>query len=73
MTLFDCPACGARVNASPVDPAEGDAVCDAPFPDTADTRCLMRPHAGDEHDPEHRGVNPQTGATITWRSSEYGP
>lgn len=70
MTLFDCPACGARVNATP---ADEDEVCDAPFPDAADTRCQMRPHADGEHDPEHRGTNPETGATITWRSSEYGP
>lgn len=70
MTLFDCPACGARVHANPV---QQDGMCDAPFPDRSDTRCQRRPHTSDEHDPEHAGTNPDTGATITWRSSEFGP
>jgi hypothetical protein len=85
IVLWDCPACGGRLLTSEqarpapcwcgetMHIADPEQVCDAPFPDAADTRCLARPHAADEHDPEHSGINPQNGAFVRWRSSEYGP
>lgn len=88
MVLFDCPCCGSRLHALggisvlecgvcttwvTAQPVPDDEVCNAPFPDSPDTRCQRRPHVEDEHDPEHRGVNSINGAMVTWRSSEYGP
>jgi len=67
VSVFDCPNCGARVHADPA-----GEVCDAPFPDSDDTRCQLRPHADGEHDPEHYGLNPHTGAPVRWRASEFG-
>lgn len=68
--MLACPACGARGTVTKATAAD---VCDARFPDAADTRCLMRPHAAAEHDPEHTGYNPVTHSVVTWRASEYGP
>ena len=73
MTLFDCPACEARVETEPVDLDDPEQVCGAEFPDRSRTRCWLRPHAADEHDPEHAGRNPDTGAVVSWRASEHGP
>lgn len=64
-----CPVCEARISAEPV---PDDQVCNAEFPDRLGTRCALRPHAVDEHDPEHYGWNPVTGAWVRWRASEVG-
>lgn len=65
-----CPACTAWIVAEPV---PDEQVCNAEFHDDTGTRCALAPHAADEHDPEHYGRNPETGAWVRWRASEVDP
>ena len=86
--IFDCPACDARVRSVGADagpevcpvcaawidarPVPRDQICGSEFHDRLGTPCQRRPHVADEHDPEHCGFNPISGAWVRWRDSEVG-